>query len=107
MRICLIVTKLLEAVFGTFDEVARRKKVFKVETVGECYGKRPRFSELFHFYFNWSILQNVSDSISFSFFDQSLRYWGSSQAKWPRSAHGRICPYRNEKDEKYGEAPRN
>ena len=33
------IVKLLETVFAAFDDVGRRKKVFKVETVGECYGK--------------------------------------------------------------------
>jgi hypothetical protein len=28
---------LLEAVFAAFDELARRRRVFKVETVGDCY----------------------------------------------------------------------
>ena len=29
--------KLLEAVYGAFDEIARRRGVFKVETIGDCY----------------------------------------------------------------------
>jgi class 3 adenylate cyclase len=28
---------LLECVYGAFDEIARRRKIFKVETVGDCY----------------------------------------------------------------------
>jgi hypothetical protein len=28
---------LLESVYGAFDEIARRRKIFKVETVGDCY----------------------------------------------------------------------
>ena len=28
---------LLETVYATFDETARKRKVFKVETVGDCY----------------------------------------------------------------------
>lgn len=28
---------LLEAIFGAFDHIAARRKVFKVETVGDCY----------------------------------------------------------------------
>lgn len=30
---------LLETVYNAFDEIAAKKKVFKVETVGDCYGK--------------------------------------------------------------------
>jgi hypothetical protein len=33
------VFQFLEAVFGAFDEIAEKRKVFKVETVGDCYGK--------------------------------------------------------------------
>ena len=29
--------KLLETLFGAFDKIAHRRKVFKVETVGDCY----------------------------------------------------------------------
>lgn len=28
---------LLESIFNTFDKIADRRKVFKVETVGDCY----------------------------------------------------------------------
>lgn len=28
---------MLETVYGAFDEIARRRNVFKVETVGDCY----------------------------------------------------------------------
>ena len=28
---------LLENVYGAFDEIARKMRVFKVETVGDCY----------------------------------------------------------------------
>jgi Adenylate and Guanylate cyclase catalytic domain len=28
---------LLEQVYGAFDKIADRRKVFKVETVGDCY----------------------------------------------------------------------
>ena len=28
---------LLEAVYGRFDEIAKKKGVFKVETIGDCY----------------------------------------------------------------------
>jgi class 3 adenylate cyclase len=31
------VFKMLETVYGAFDEIARRRKIFKVETVGDCY----------------------------------------------------------------------
>ena len=32
------VFRLLETLYGAFDQVARRRHVFKVETVGDCYG---------------------------------------------------------------------
>jgi class 3 adenylate cyclase len=28
---------LLESIYGSFDQLARRRKVFKVETIGDCY----------------------------------------------------------------------
>ena len=28
---------LLETIYGAFDEIARKRRVFKVETVGDCY----------------------------------------------------------------------
>ncbi len=28
---------LLETIYHSFDEIARKKKVFKVETIGDCY----------------------------------------------------------------------
>ncbi len=28
---------LLETIFGAFDSIAQRRKVFKVETIGDCY----------------------------------------------------------------------
>jgi len=31
------VFKLLETLYATFDKIARRRKVFKVETIGDCY----------------------------------------------------------------------
>ena len=31
------VFELLESIFHTFDEIARKKEVFKVDTVGDCY----------------------------------------------------------------------
>jgi class 3 adenylate cyclase len=33
---CQVFT-LLETVYGVFDSIARKKKVFKVETIGDCY----------------------------------------------------------------------
>ena len=30
---------LLEQIYSSFDAIAKRKKVFKVETIGDCYGK--------------------------------------------------------------------
>ena len=30
---------LLETVYSAFDKIAKKKKVFKVETVGDCYGR--------------------------------------------------------------------
>ena len=31
------VFRLLETIYGAFDEIAQRKRIFKVETVGDCY----------------------------------------------------------------------
>jgi class 3 adenylate cyclase len=31
------VFQLLETIYGAFDEIARHRGVFKVETVGDCY----------------------------------------------------------------------
>ena len=31
------VFRLLETIYGAFDEIARRRSIFKVETVGDCY----------------------------------------------------------------------
>lgn len=31
------VFQLLETLYGAFDEISRRRKVFKVETIGDCY----------------------------------------------------------------------
>jgi len=31
------VFELLETVYGAFDKIAKRRKVFKVETIGDCY----------------------------------------------------------------------
>jgi class 3 adenylate cyclase len=31
------VFELLETLYGAFDEVADRRKVFKIETIGDCY----------------------------------------------------------------------
>lgn len=31
------VFQLLETIYGAFDEIARRRQIFKVETVGDCY----------------------------------------------------------------------
>ena len=39
------VFKLLETLYGHFDRIARRRKVFKVETIGDWYGLS--FSRLF------------------------------------------------------------
>ena len=33
------VFQLLQAIFQSFDSLAKRRRVFKVETVGDCYGK--------------------------------------------------------------------
>lgn len=37
MRTPVEVFELLEAVYGAFDRIAKRRKVFKVETIGDCY----------------------------------------------------------------------
>lgn len=29
---------LLETIYHAFDEIARHRRVFKVETIGDCYG---------------------------------------------------------------------
>ena len=29
---------LLEAVYDSFDKIAKRRGIFKVETIGDCYG---------------------------------------------------------------------
>jgi len=31
------VFELLEAIYGTFDELAKKRQVYKVETIGDCY----------------------------------------------------------------------
>jgi class 3 adenylate cyclase len=31
------VFKLLETIYRSFDRIARKRKVFKVETIGDCY----------------------------------------------------------------------
>ena len=31
---------LLEQIYGSFDALAKRRGVFKVETIGDCYGKK-------------------------------------------------------------------
>jgi class 3 adenylate cyclase len=28
---------LLETLYGAFDKIAKRRRVFKVETIGDCY----------------------------------------------------------------------
>lgn len=33
------VFKFLELVYGRFDELVEKRRVFKVESVGDCYGK--------------------------------------------------------------------
>ena len=37
MREATQVFRLLESIYAAFDEVAKRRKVFKVETIGDCY----------------------------------------------------------------------
>ena len=32
------VFQLLEALYGVFDKQAKKRSVFKVETIGDCYG---------------------------------------------------------------------
>jgi Adenylate and Guanylate cyclase catalytic domain len=34
---------LLETVYGKFDEAAERRRIFKVETVGDCYVAGKKF----------------------------------------------------------------
>ena len=39
---------LLETIYRCFDKISKSRRVFKVETIGDCYGKRgatrnPRF----------------------------------------------------------------
>ena len=35
------VFELLEALYSAFDQIAQKRNVFKVETVGDCYGEKP------------------------------------------------------------------
>ena len=39
---------LLESVYNAFDRIAKKLRIFKVETIGDCYvaasGKRHRFN---------------------------------------------------------------
>ena len=40
------VFQLLETLYGSFDAIAKRRRVFKVETVGDCYGKLLSFDSV-------------------------------------------------------------
>lgn len=33
------VFSLLESIYAAFDVIAKKRRIFKVETVGDCYGK--------------------------------------------------------------------
>ena len=44
------VFQLLEHLYGEFDKLARRRRVFKVETIGDCYvGKKKTCSPCRYF----------------------------------------------------------
>ena len=40
------VFKLLETLYSAFDAIAHRRRVFKVETVGDCYGEFQRLDSV-------------------------------------------------------------
>ena len=40
---------LLETLYHAFDQIAKKRRVFKVETVGDCYGESPSFFEFILF----------------------------------------------------------
>lgn len=67
---------LLETIYHAFDEIAKRRKVFKVETVGDCYvGKdlRPLLVVGTWFYF-LCFLRSGFNSFSLLFLYSRCRY---------------------------------
>ena len=42
---------LLEGIYGAFDELVEQNKIFKVETIGDCYVAGKNFQILFIFSF--------------------------------------------------------
>ena len=51
------VFKFLESLFESFDRIAKRHKVYKVETIGECYSESP---------LKWAPIQQITRVFSFN-----------------------------------------
>jgi len=80
------VFQLLEAIFSAFDDIATRRRVFKVETVGDCVSTA------------WVSLALTNVNGSLIRFRSIARYtvcgssWSSQSSKGPPYLHGTICP---------------
>jgi len=80
------VFQFLEQLYSNFDELAERHKVYKVETVGECYGMLNYDWKFWRLHLVLSC-PPVSNRISLN----SCCYWGSRAANRPCCFDGPLC----------------
>ena len=76
------VFELLETLYQTFDDIAKKRGVFKVETIGDCYGKPSSTREL-----SILVLFYIFLTICFLLYN-SCRHGSSRTSKEPRLANG-------------------
>jgi len=80
---------LLETLYHSFDMLAKRRRVFKVETVGDCYvaGESPIDKE----FFNDFAPSHFSLSHTHNIFLASFHWHTVTGLPEPRADHGEFC----------------
>jgi len=82
------VFQLLETIYRAFDEIARRKGIFKVETVGDCYVSGMRWVEM---YFDSCSYSPLSPFLWFYHHPKGCRGWTTGPKTRPCSSYGALC----------------
>jgi hypothetical protein len=81
---------LLETLYNSFDQIAKKRKVFKVETIGDCYGTRKRWDMIWRNASRGHPNENIVLSLPVHSFLSSRRNWSPESATISRRHHGQV-----------------
>jgi hypothetical protein len=80
--------QLLETIYGAFDEIARRKGIFKVETVGDCYVSGSIWKDLELELHTPCSFSSLSPWLCYP---TGCRSWGARSKIRPCDSYGALC----------------